>query len=550
MDRDTPTTTRNARAILELPECRGVTAVERMAHRWYLEPASPEEGRPDVLLAPRFARVPALRIDLPTDDTAYEVHVAGWCPYGWFSHLRVSCPGAAFPVTVTDPRFSGRPGYEEKMRKAGRAQLWRAYALTVPAGTPYIEISKGEEVEAELVSVTFRPCAELRGPAERTSPHRDPMVIGLVDMGILASETLQAYDRELVRDFYAQTAAMGFSHIYRQIYAGSAPWSEVARAWRPAEYGHLPCANWDEPARCAIFTGGDHRADIQHDIGDIHAAGMQMVASFRINNEWMAAWAREMLKTGDQIPDAASVFSVEHEEFWATWKSGGRSGGGLDFAFPEVREYRLQIIEEWCDKFRDFDGVCIDLHRHPPMITYPEHLVQEFHAETGIDVRTVEPIDEDTMIPEWHAFRARPFTEFMRMVRTALRHRYGDDVFLTARVGNTFDQAMYEGADLRAWIEEDLVDQLVLQHRDPANPLAADTRPVIEAAHAKGIAVVHLFGANHGVDFQSDDLAPVRPLIENWRQSGSDGFGFYEAERIVRDGRWLRETPDIVEGWS
>jgi hypothetical protein len=50
-----PIIVHDARTILELPACRRATAVDRMAHRWFLEPASAEEGRPDVLLGPRFA---------------------------------------------------------------------------------------------------------------------------------------------------------------------------------------------------------------------------------------------------------------------------------------------------------------------------------------------------------------------------------------------------------------------------------------------------------------------------------------------------------------
>jgi len=532
-----------AQDILGLESCRSATAVERMAHRWYLTDG---DGRPEHLLAPRFAVVPTLRIECPSRDSAWEVHVTGLCPYGWFSHLRVGYPGAAYPITVTHPTFCGRPGYEQKMLDAKRKPLWSAYALTVPPGTEYIEISKTEEVEARLVAVEFRPCAGAAEPLRRAKPHGEPVVVGIIDSGILIAETLQAYQPQPVIDFYRQMRDMGFTHFLNQIYAGSAAWSEVAKAHRFTPVGHRPYANWNEPAGLAR----DDVASLQADIDRIRAAGMKMVASFRINNEWMAKWAREMLHTGDGIPDGASEFSVEHPEFWLTHKSGEPNGGGLDFAYPQVREYRRDIIAEWCDKFDRFDGICIDVHRHPCMVGYPEHMVAAFKDKTGIDVRTVEPIDQNTMIPEWLEFRAEHFSEFMRMVRELLRERYGDAMQLSARVGNTFDQALVEGVNLKTWIAEGLVDQLILQHRSPANPVDADSRPIIEAAHAAGIRVVHLFGGNGGVDFASDDLSPVRPRVETWRGWGSDGFGFYEAERIVRDGRWLREMPDIVNHWQ
>lgn len=537
----------DARSLLELESCRATTSVERMAHRWCLVPADETIDQPDLLVAPRFARVPPLRVDCPGDSAAYDVHVSGFCPYGWFSHLRVSYPGGPGPVTVTSPTFCGRPGYEEKVKGSGLPQVWQAYAVTVPAGTPHIEISKTEGVEACLVSVEFRACDDPGAREVNVGDEGRPIVAGITDMGGLAAETLQAYDEETVRDFYRQMSAMGFTHLFQQVYGGSASWSHVARPKGFIPDGHKPYANWNEPANLRYFTGHDNVEGFQADIEDIHDAGMEMVASFRINNEWLADWAREFSDGED--PVFASQFSIDHPELWMTYKSGGRSGGGLDFAFPEVRAYRRDIIAEWCEKFEDFDGICIDLHRHPSMVSYPEHLVQEFKEKTGIDVRTVEPIDQNTMLPEWHKFRAEPFTEFMRMVRKLLTDRYGDHVKLSARVGNTFEQSLFEGADLAVWAEEKLIDLLVLQHRAPANPPDADTRPIIDAAHAAGIQVVHLFGGWDGVDFPDDDLSPVRPRVEQWRTWGSDGFGFYEAERIGRDGRWLREMPDVVNRW-
>ena len=537
----------DAESLLGMECCGEVTSVERMAHRWYLVPADESIDLPATLLAPRFARVPPLRLDCPGSESAYDVYVTGLCPYGWFSHLRVSYPGGPPPVTVTSPTFCGRPGYEDRMKKDERPRLWSAYAVTVPAGTPHIEVSKTEGVEACLVSVEFRACDD---PITREIhvPEADrPMVIGITDMGILAAETLQDYDGQGVRDFYRQMSVMGFTHLFQQVYGGSASWSVVARPHAIIPDGHKPYANWNEPARLRDFIGHDNTKGFQVDIDDLHEVGMEMVASFRINNEWLAEWAKEY--SGGKTPAFASQFSIDHPELWMTYKSGDRTGGGLDFAFPEVRAYRRDIVAEWCDKFENFDGICIDLHRHPPMVSYPEHLVQQFKQETGIDVRTVEPIDEDTMNPDWHKFRAESFTEFIRMVRALLMERHGDSVKLSARVGNTFERALFEGADLAAWIEEKLVDLLVLQHRAPANPQDADTRPIINAAHEAGIKVVHLFGGWDGVDFPGEDLSPIRPRIETWRDWGSDGIGFYEAERIGRDGRWIRDMPDIINQW-
>jgi len=543
LSRQPGTMRHDAQAILEMESCADATAVERMAHRWHLDPGA--AGEPDVLLAPRFARVPSLHIPSPDQTKDHEVLVTGWSVPGWFTHLRVSYPGAPFPITVAHPTACGRPGYEKSVLGLGERRLWTAYALTLPAGTPYVEISKGEEMEARLVAVEFCPCEGPSAQLDRREPHASPVVAGIVDSGGLNAETLQAYDTEMVADFYRQMRAMGFTHILLQVYAGSALWSDVARPYRIAPFGHRSYANWNEPAKSEMGVVDG----LQREIDRVRDAGLKVVASFRINNEWMADWARDMMHT-DGIPDGASVLSVERRDLWMTLKSGGRYGAGLDFAFPEVRDYRLNIITEWCEKFRDFDGVCVDLYRHPPMVSYPEHLVKAFKEQTGIDVRTVEPIEEETMLPEWHAFRAAPFTEFMRSVRLMLSERCGDEVLLTSRVANSYERAMFDGADLDMWFRDGIVDEVVIQHRSPANPLEQDSSQIVSAAHEGGVRVVHLLGGWDGVDFDAPDLSPLRPLLANWRDWGSDGFAFYEAERIGRDGRWLREMPTIINAWQ
>ena len=447
-------------------------------------------------------------------------------------------------MTVTSTCFNSRPNDEPTGMIF--SPPWRTYVLTVPAGVGAVELSKTEAAEARLIALEFVPAQRPAAPARPPGAQGEPIIAGIVDNGISISETLQAYEPEPILAFYRQMRDMGFTHFLSQIFAGSASWSEVARQHRFTPFGHQPYANWDEPSEYMLGTVEGLQADIDR----IRQAGMRMVASFRINNEWMAPWAREHWRTADGIPDAASAFSVEHPEFWLTYKDGSPCGAGLDFSYPQVRDYRRALIAEWCEKFQRFDGVCIDLHRHPPMVSYPEHLVREFQASTGIDVRAVEPLVQDTVMPEWLEFRVRPFTEYMRTVRSLLRERYGREVALSARVGNTWTRAMLEGANLKQWIDERLVDQLILQHRPPANPVEADSREIIEAARAAGIEVVHLLGSNLGVDFPGDDLTPVRPRIDTWRGWGSDGFGFYEAERIVRDGRWLRDMPDVIRSWQ
>jgi len=522
--------------LVTMASCRDAVSVAPMAHRWVRR----ESDRLDPaawLEAPHYARVPPLRIDTPLAGTACDVYLTGLAVEKAFNHLRVTWPGAEYVTTVTPP---GRYRLPDKAPGP-----WRVYACTLPSGTPWVEISKSEEVAAGLAAVEFVPRPSV--PCAVAPADDGPMILGITDMGVIAGELLQAYDWRLVEEFFKQMRGAGFTHCVQQVYGGGTSWSEVAKLHGEIVYGHLPHGNTNEPAARSCSHGHATTETLQQDIDMIRDCGMSPIAGFRINNEWLADWCKEYW--GDD-PAVASQFSVDHPEFWSTYKSGDRTGGGLDFAFPEVRQHRLDVIREWCDKVERFDGVCIDVYRHPPMVTYPEHLVQAFKEQTGIDVRTVEPIDENTLLPEWLQFRSAPFTEFMRMVRAELRSRYGDRVALYARVANGFDRALLDGVDLPAWFEQKLVDVLILQHRPPANPLDADSRPIIDAAHAAGIQVVHLFGGGVSCGFADADLASLRPHMNNWRDWGSDGIGFYEAGRVVADGRWLRELPGIAAGWG
>ncbi len=529
-----------ARDLLSIEACQAVTAVERMARRWYLEPGV-EQRHPDLLLAPRFADVPPLRVPAPDSDQPLEVHVTGWCLPGWFNHLRVRHPGSRCPVTLAHPTFNCRPGVEAEAVAAGAAAQWTTYALTIPPHTPWIEISKGTEVEAALVEVRFSAAdSEPAMPLPWSEP---PRVVALVDLGILVAETLQAHDFAPVQDFLHQMADMGFTHFFDQVAHGSAGWSHAARRIPSPPPGHRSKANWCLPED---WPDVGVVAGTQRLIDGVRRAGMKYVASYRINNEWLAEWAIAFYH--GQTPYNASQFSVDHPELWHTYKSGQRTGSGLDFSFEAVRQQRLQVIGEWCDLFHDFDGLCLDLQRHPPMVSYPEHLVQQFQQQTGIDVRTVEPVDLDTLLPQWLQFRAQPFTQFVKLVRAELQTRYGDAVQLSARIGNTLEVALFDGADVASWLDEKLVDLLLLQHHRGRNAVDADSRPIIELARRQGVPTVHMMELLHQWVERAGDEGPgaYEQLVRKWAHWGSGGLGFYEAERVARDGNWFRRLPRLT----
>jgi len=110
--------------------------------------------------------------------------------------------------------------------------------------------------------------------------------------------------------------------------------------------------------------------------------------------------------------------------FWAAF----------DFAKPEVRQYRLDFIRQFCTKY-DWDGLELDFVRHPLFFKLGE-----------------EEENLDTM------------TEFMRQVRGTLNKigkERGRPYLLAVRVPPTPEIALRTGFDVQRWLEEHLIDLLI-----------------------------------------------------------------------------------------
>jgi hypothetical protein len=508
--------------ILSLESCRHATSVELMPHRWSL--AAGHGDRPAALVAHRFARVEPLRLPHPLPGATLRVWLHQWLDDQWFTHARVR-HGAGGPVVTLANTLT-------------RLKPWRSFALTLPADAPWLEIDKCEEMSCWLIALEFEPVA---AAALATSPPTSPLRgVGILDgMTFLGSTMLPSYGEPLTGDFYRQMHDAGFTDAYLQVYYGSAGWSRTARRAKTMPFGHLSFANHREPG----YRAFDTVEGLGRQLALIKQAGLRAGASFRINNEWITSWALKWYRVSDGVPEIASAMSVEHPEWWMTYKDGTRFGSGLDFAFPQVADYRLAILEEWCELFADVDAICIDLCRHPPMVSYPEHLVSAFREKTGVDVRQVQPVEQDTPLESWLRFRAAPFTQWMRRVRDLLRRRLGPRVTLSARVANSADRALVDGAELDIWMTERLVDELLLESGTERHPLDEDVAELASAARRAGIRTTPVFGKAAGLAGQPEGAQIMADQIERWRGQGVDGVGFYEAERLAALGQWIELLP-------
>jgi hypothetical protein len=139
-----------------------------------------------------------------------------------------------------------------------------------------------------------------------------------------------------------------------------------------------------------------------------HHLGMEIYAWYTFNEDDHGH---------DQLP---SHFSQEHPEFHKVDFQGRVYPGSLDFFFPEVRDYKLAILDELLAY--DLDGIMFDILRHngafifDPGGTYAfgynDPIKQAYKEKTG-----AEPGPDKNSEPQWLDFRADPLTQFFQEAR-------------------------------------------------------------------------------------------------------------------------------------
>jgi len=164
-----------------------------------------------------------------------------------------------------------------------------------------------------------------------------------------------------------------------------------------------------------------------------------------------------------------------------------------DYTHEEVRQRKLEIIEEICQRY-DVDGFELDYIRQP--VLFSEVMRGEPATSEQVEIMTA-------------------FMHRIRQITDEAAARRGRPILVAARVPDSFTLAHNIGLDLEAWLEEDLVDILIL-----GGGYAPFTLPVAEfaeIAHQYKVLVYPCLNQNH-------HLERTRALAANWYQAGADGI--------------------------
>ena len=147
-----------------------------------------------------------------------------------------------------------------------------------------------------------------------------------------------------------------------------------------------------------------------------------------------------------------------HPEFRTVGRDG-RAGPRISFAYPETREFVIRLLRDAARY--PIDGICVLYNRRAGVLEYEPPIVEGFRSESGADPR--ELADDD---PRWLTYRARFLTEFMRDLRAELDRVAAEQgrakrLELGAVVMSSLQESLYYGLDLRAWVDEGLVDMVI-----------------------------------------------------------------------------------------
>ena len=272
----------------------------------------------------------------------------------------------------------------------------------------------------------------------------------------------------------------------------------------PVKYWHRVTENVKTLAReyrCPLHLVCDFAHE--HDIEAFASVRMNDVHDSFMDANAMTVWKRThpefMVDTCGTLPEF---------ELYTT---------AQDFSHEAVRQRKLEIIEEICQRY-DVDGVELDYIRHPVLFS------RRMRGEPCT-------VDEIAIITS--------MMEEIRSLTDGAAERRGRPLLIAVRVPDTFTTALDNGMDVVAWLEEDLIDILIIGGGYAPWSLPAETW--VEAAQLYGVPVYPC------VNMGKESLPLVRGLASNWYRAGTDGlyfwnlgtpFEFMTGDQLVETRRW------------
>jgi len=392
--------------------------------------------------------------------------------------------------------------------------------------------------------------------------------IDVADQFRIGFENGYLYDESRMRQLVRRCADMGFDTLYWRVSAtGQVTYRSKVRTvigakgkihsgFRPNSVENLILKQCDPPVVA---------------VDEAHKCGMKIFAYVTLFDEYYEGME--------------SDFEIANPQF--TWKHLSKDHhirGLLSYAYPEVREHRLAELEELLAY--GFDGVYLDTARShcgvQPVLAVPlqsgspfllygynDIEVEAFREETGKDAMWVDR-SQDEYLPvhfeEYHRFRGRYLTQFLREARALTRRSEAElSVGFYPDSGGFLSPEGQHGRfvmgrfhhDWQAWVEEDLVDAIVLvaEHRRfGAKDWKENSEAKFQQARDKGKKVYLWAATEYMIDQMEDAPGPLPLNITEDRELFLRGLerGIHQCMSTTADGVYLYEAmaPDDYDYWA
>lgn len=137
----------------------------------------------------------------------------------------------------------------------------------------------------------------------------------------------------------------------------------------------------------------------------------------------------------------------------------GHSTGTYSLAHPEVTKMFIALFREQVSSY-EVDGIHLHFNRGYPFILYEDVAVQGFQKKTGIDPKTLDPLEES-----WHRYKTDIITNYVREIHSMLdeegekkQRRFE----FAVHVGNSLKNCEFMKLDISTWVKEGLVQHVIL----------------------------------------------------------------------------------------
>lgn len=220
----------------------------------------------------------------------------------------------------------------------------------------------------------------------------------------------------------------------------------------------------------------------------------------------------------------------------------------LEPADPRVREYILSIINEILTRYPALNGVHLDYIRYPHAIPflpdsrfikygisygYGQKGIEGFKEKTGLDPLAIKDDKYDCLV--WDSWKRKQVTSLVQDISRHVKNK-SKDMFVSCAVIPSSERAyLVAFQDWPAWLEEGLVDYVILMNYTIDNKLAKETVKSALSHRGKGKVYTGI-----GVFLMKDNLQLLSEQYKTIADLKPDGIAFFSYDNLI--DRPVRDT--------